>query len=100
MVRVKNVLKYLVQVGQLLVFRKNFFIGKLPSAEQTSQFIPVSEFVVFILFLGHFLARLCCARLHRRSLFLFFLFLIVTVSSIFTQETNQWIYHLRLEQRG
>lgn len=58
MVRVKNVLKYLVQVGQLLVFRKNFFIGKLPSAEQTSQFIPVSEFVVFILFLGHLLERL------------------------------------------
>lgn len=83
-------LTYLVQVWELLMLCKNFFIGKLPSAEQTSQFIPVSEFVFFILFLGQLLSRLrlCCSRLHRRGLLLFLFFLIVTVSSIFTQETN------------
>lgn len=84
------------------MFDQNFFVGKLPSAEQTSQFIPVSEFVFFVLLLGQLLPLwgLCCAGLWRRGLLLLLFVLVVTVSSIFTQEADEWVDHLRLEREG
>lgn len=83
------------------MFDQGFFIGELPSAEQTSQFIPVSEFVFFVLLLGWLLSLLGlrCAGL-RRGLLLLLLLLIVTVPSILTQEADQWVYHFRLEKEG
>lgn len=84
------------------MFDQNFFIGELPSAEQTSQFIPVSEFVFFVLLLGWLLSLLGlhCAELRRRGLLLLLIFLIVTVPSILTQEADQRVYHFRLEGEG
>lgn len=83
------------------MFDQNLFVGKLPSAEQTSQFIPVSELVFFVLLLGQLLPLLGLrwAGLWWRGLLLFLFLLVVTVPSIFPQEANQWVHHLRLERR-
>lgn len=81
---------------------QNVFIGKLPSAEQTGQLIPVGEFVFFVLLLAQLLLLLGlrCAGLRRRGLLLLLFLLIVTVSSVFTQEADQWVNHLGLGGEG